>query len=214
MASPTVRGVISIVIVAIFLALTYNAFSSKGLSLLRIPPTKIGVSDSVLFANSRIDTHVTSTDSVATNDIKVIAPLHEQALRNPDSMKALVHAERENAVYNIITFNQMKRLLAAGRGVLLDARNEEDYRKGHIKGARNIPGQYPDAHFGELAELPRDTLVVIYCNNPECHLGRMLAEFMHVMGFKNMVLYDDGWDGWTKAGMPIDTTLGSSEVQQ
>jgi 3-mercaptopyruvate sulfurtransferase SseA len=30
---------------------------------------------------------------------------------------------------------------------------------------------------------------------------------MAVMEFKKMVLYDDGWDGWTKAGMPVDSTI-------
>jgi hypothetical protein len=26
------------------------------------------------------------------------------------------------------------------------------------------------------------------------------------MEFKNICLYDDGWDGWEKAKMPVDTT--------
>ena len=199
-----------ILLLSVVLALVYNTFSPKGLPLISVKPKKILVSDSALFSQPTPDTTRnvgTKSDTSTANQIKVIAPLHERALRNPDSMKAVVQAKKEETVYKIITLDQLKRLLKTRRGVLIDARSEEDYLKGHIKGAKNVFGQEPDKYFEPLVQIPRDTLVIIYCNNPECHLGRFLAEFMAVMEFKNIVLYDEGWDGWEKAKMPVDTAI-------
>jgi rhodanese-related sulfurtransferase len=106
----------------------------------------------------------------------------------------------------------MKRLMAEKHPLIFDARDTAAYRKGHVKGARNIVGQEAGNHFSEMVTIPRDTLIIIYCNNPECHLGRMLAEFMGAVGFTNLLLYDDGWDGWEKAKMPVDsTTVGTPQ---
>ncbi len=70
-----------------------------------------------------------------------------------------------------------------------------------------FPHSMPVNILPRLAVIPRDTLIIVYCSNSECPLGRSLAEFLGVMEFKNLLLYDDGWDGWQKAGMPVDTTV-------
>ena len=200
-----------IIALSLLLALVYNTFSPKGLPLIRTEPKKETVDDSVLFSQPARDSSQPGKgmpDSLRWKDIKVIAPLHEQALRHPDSVKAAVEKEREEKerIYKVITLDQLRRLLKSRRGVLFDARSEQDYLKGHIAGARNVPGEDPGKFFERFIPLPRDTLLIIYCNNPECHLGRSLAEFLSVMEFKNLVLYDEGWDGWEKAKMPVDTT--------
>jgi rhodanese-related sulfurtransferase len=56
-----------------------------------------------------------------------------------------------------------------------------------------------DQYFERFVTLPRDTLILIYCNNPECHLSRIVGDFLQVMGFSNMYHYDGGWDEWSKA---------------
>jgi rhodanese-related sulfurtransferase len=203
------REVLSIVVLAIVIGLAYNAFASKGLPLIAREPKKEAVPDSLLFPQPNIDSskpHAVANDTSAWKDIKVIAPLHQRALKNPDSMNVVVAKKEETPVYKTISLQQLQRLLAEHRGVLMDARNAEDYLKGHIKGARSVPAIEVERHFEEFAVLPRDTMVLIYCNNPDCHLGRSLAEFMGVMEFTKLLLYDDGWDGWVKANMPIDST--------
>ena len=196
------REILLIGFLSVLLAFTYNAFSGKSIPLIRKGVEKIGVSDSVLFGQSKMD------DSTHAPPVKVIAPLHERALANPDSMVKVVAAgKNDKDVYRIITLDQMKRVMAEQHPLIFDARDTAAYRKGHVKGARNIFGEEAGEHFEEMVLIPRDTLIVIYCNNPQCHLGRMLGEFMGAFGFTNLLLYDDGWDGWEKAKMPIDTTV-------
>ena len=204
------RDVLLIMSLAVIFAFVYNSFSAHGIPFLRVEPKTIGVSDSALFLHEPLKpagSDRQSTDTSVSSEVKVVAPLHERALRNADSMKAIVQSspETEN-VYRIITLEQLKRLRAQRRGLLFDARTAADYRISRIRGARNIPGEEAEDHFSDVADLPRDTLIIIYCNNTDCHLGRVLAEFLKVVDFKNVFLYNDGWDGWLKAKEPIDTS--------
>ncbi|HZY10201.1 MAG TPA: rhodanese-like domain-containing protein, partial [Bacteroidota bacterium] len=113
----------------------------------------------------------------------------------------------KDKTYNIISLTQLTRILSDGNAVVFDARKPEEFRQGHVHGARNIFGLEAEEHFEELVQIQRDTLIVIYCNNPECHLGPMLADFMHLLGFTKLYLYDGGWDGWIEAKMPIDSSM-------
>ncbi|MDI6766593.1 MAG: rhodanese-like domain-containing protein [Bacteroidota bacterium] len=207
-----VREIGVIILLSVFLALIYNTFSRKGIPLIRKEILKVSTADSILFSSpTRMDTSRSSigtSDTIPSppnSDAKVIAPLHEKAMRNLDSMAEL-YAGKRDPVFKIINLQQLKRLIAEGRGILFDARDPNEYRRGHIKNARSIPGLEADQHFNELISIPRDTLIIIYCNNTDCHLGHMLADFMHQLDFINIFLYDDGWDGWVEAKMPIDTT--------
>jgi rhodanese-related sulfurtransferase len=197
-SSSLFREIVKILLLSVCLALIYNGFSSRGIPLIRRETQKIAAVDSILFFSSIQD------DSM--KDVKVIAPLHERALRNPDSM-ANLYPKIQATPFKIISLAQFKKLLNEKRGVLLDARGTEEFKIGHINGARNIPALNVEQYFEKLVTIPRDTLVIIYCNNPECHLGQMLADFLKVMEFKNLLLYDDGWDGWIEAKMPVDTSF-------
>jgi rhodanese-related sulfurtransferase len=205
--SPLGSQVVQIVLLAVLLAFAYNSFSIKRIPLVRQEVVKIAVSDSELFHGQKSPLRDTSKSRPDTPGVKVIAPRHDSALAHADSSEAAPPVEENKDFYRIITLSQLNRLLAAGHYLLLDARDTAAYRKGHIKGARNMFGLATDQFFPELAPMARDTLTLIYCNNPDCHLGRMLGDFMHAIGFTNLYLYDDGWDGWEKAGMPIDSSL-------
>jgi rhodanese-related sulfurtransferase len=194
-----------IIVFAGVLAGVHNFFSSKSIPFIRAVAHNVTVSDSELFARGPISPADSGQNQGGKRDVRVIAPLHDKALARADS--GVVDSARSSAeqVYRIISITQLNQLLSAGHMLLIDARDSAAYRKGRIDGARNIFGLAADEHFAELAPMPRDTLVVIYCNNPECHLGRMLAEFMGAIGFKRLYLYDDGFDGWEKAKMPVDS---------
>ena len=59
-----------------------------------------------------------------------------------------------------ITIVELRNALEKGEAVLIDVRDESQYKSSHIKGARSIP-------LGEVArradELPHDKLIVTYC---------------------------------------------------
>ncbi|TAK65431.1 MAG: rhodanese-like domain-containing protein [Bacteroidetes bacterium] len=104
----------------------------------------------------------------------------------------------------VISLEQFTRLVQEKRTLILDAREPEEYSKGRVPGAINIPYLSVDQYFEKLAGYPRDTLVAIYCNNIMCPLGRGLAEFMVELEFKHLLLFEEGWDRWEREEMPIE----------
>lgn len=193
-----VREIFVIISLAVFLAVVYNAFSPKGIRLLRARSVDVAVHDSSLFVGAG----AASANSQATRIVTGVAPLHERAIKNPDSMAALFGGT-EN-VYRTVSLDQIRRLLEQKKALFFDARNAEDFRKGHIPGAWSIPALEMEGYFDTLMTLPSDTMAVVYCNGADCHLGRMLIDFLKELHFSNLYLYDDGWDGWERAELPVE----------
>jgi glyoxylase-like metal-dependent hydrolase (beta-lactamase superfamily II) len=86
--------------------------------------------------------------------------------------------------------------------LLLDVREREAFRAGHLPGARNIPR-------GELElradrELPDPTARIL----TYCQLGKvstLAAQTLRTMGFSRAVALDGGMEGWVKASYPLAT---------
>ncbi|MGA2623926.1 MAG: rhodanese-like domain-containing protein [Bacteroidota bacterium] len=193
-----VREALLVLLLSVFLALVYNAFSQKSLPLIRKPPVKIATADSALFSGKE-----KPADSISGSNPTVTPPLYERTRASRDSVAPPV-AKKKDAGYKVVTLDQVKRLLGESRGLFIDGREPDEYAKGHIRSARNIPYLEVDKHFEELVTIPRDTLIIIYCHNPECSLGRDLADFMSQMEFHNLYLYDKGWDEWVASGMAVE----------
>ena len=64
-------------------------------------------------------------------------------------------------MWYLISAADLERYLNEGRRMfLVDLRDRDAYRKSHILGAVNIPG---DELMERVCELPRDRLIVLYC---------------------------------------------------
>jgi rhodanese-related sulfurtransferase len=87
--------------------------------------------------------------------------------------------------------------------VLLDVRERDAFRAGHLPGARNIPR-------GELElradrELPDPTArIVTYCQLGK--ISTLAAQTLRTMGYTRTVALDGGLDAWTQAGRAIAVT--------
>lgn len=60
-----------------------------------------------------------------------------------------------------ITVVELRDLLAKNEAVVIDVRNESNYKAGHIRGAKLIPVAEVVNH---LDDLPKDKLIVTYCS--------------------------------------------------
>jgi rhodanese-related sulfurtransferase len=76
--------------------------------------------------------------------------------------------------------------------VLLDVREPDERATAHIEPSLHIP---MSAVSSRLAELPRDTPIVVYCH----HGGRsaMVAGFLEGEGFEGVVNLTGGIDRWS-----------------
>lgn len=85
-------------------------------------------------------------------------------------------------MFQIISMRQLEWHMANGtRMTLLDVREPEEFERGHLKGAWNIPLEELEERAGEL---PQDRPIAVYCmhGNRSLMAGRLLDEMgFHVM---------------------------------
>lgn len=85
--------------------------------------------------------------------------------------------------------------------LVLDVRPEEEYRAGHVPGARSIPvGQLA----ARLAELPRDATVVAYCRGPYCVMSFEALALLRSDGRRALRL-EEGVPDWRAEGRTVAT---------
>jgi rhodanese-related sulfurtransferase len=85
--------------------------------------------------------------------------------------------------------------------LVLDVRSTEDYAKGHIPGAKNIPlADLP----AKLSTLPKDKTLVTYCGNITCALAPKAAYKLAEAGFTNVMELFGGIQTWQDKGFPIE----------
>jgi rhodanese-related sulfurtransferase len=82
---------------------------------------------------------------------------------------------------------------------VIDVRAEEDYRKGHIPGAVNLPHE----RWRTLEGLSRDKTNVLYCYSMVCHLAATAAVEFAGAGFPVMEL-EGGFDEWQEHGLDVE----------
>ena len=96
---------------------------------------------------------------------------------------------------------ELKARLDAGEPlVLVDIRNADEYRRGHIEAAVNIVKKNLQHEIGGAVR-DLETPVVLYCpSGPgSARAGQVLCE----LGFANVSSLAGGFDGWVGSGLPI-----------
>jgi len=89
---------------------------------------------------------------------------------------------------------------------VIDVREPEDYRKGHIPGAISLPF----AEWKSLRGLRKDTLNVLYCYSEVCHLAASAAVEFAGNGYSVMKM-DGGFDAWKEHDLDIEREPAGSE---
>ena len=78
---------------------------------------------------------------------------------------------------------------------IVDARDAAQYAKEHIPGAINIDWRQAVAR---RAELPKDRMVVMYCNSGSLSAQAVFA--LRLLGYDNVKVLQDGIEGWKAKG--------------
>lgn len=99
---------------------------------------------------------------------------------------------------------QVKELSDTGEAVIIDARDRETFRKGHIRGAVSLPLGESDGLIPTLAgQIAKEKLLVVYCGGYDCHDSRLLGEKLLAAGFGQVFVYEGGFPEWRDAGHPV-----------
>ena len=88
--------------------------------------------------------------------------------------------------------------------IVLDARDPEDFREGHVPGAKSLPyDEFSDDSVFVLQDIPFDLEVITYCEGMNCSLAEDLADLLKEMGFLDVRVFAGGWEEWLENGMPV-----------
>jgi rhodanese-related sulfurtransferase len=103
--------------------------------------------------------------------------------------------------------DELLRRVRDGEVTVLDVRPVEEYRAGHIPGARSIPvSELKD----RLRELPKKREVVAYCRGPYCVMAIEAVELLRRNGFRAQRM-EQGVLEWRERGWRIEA--GTEEAR-
>lgn len=85
--------------------------------------------------------------------------------------------------------------------VVVDTRNRDDYRRGHIAGAINLlPNDIKNGSVGELEKHKAQPVIVVCANGMS---ARESAEHLFKAGFERVMVLKDGLAGWSGENLPL-----------
>lgn len=84
--------------------------------------------------------------------------------------------------------------------IVVDVRSGEDFKKGHILGARNIPVTKIDKGSFSSIENNKTTPIIMVCDSGTRSAGA--AKKLVTAGFENVSNLASGINGWTSASFP------------
>ena len=85
---------------------------------------------------------------------------------------------------------------------LVDVREEEEWRRGHLPGAVHLCKGIIERDI-ETALPALDTPLVLYCGGG--FRSALAADALQKMGYTRVASMDGGWREWTARGLPVST---------
>jgi molybdopterin/thiamine biosynthesis adenylyltransferase/rhodanese-related sulfurtransferase len=98
---------------------------------------------------------------------------------------------------------EVKQKLDRGEApLLLDVREKEEYRDGHLEGALSLPRGFLEIRVEEAVP-DHTTPIIAYCAGGTRSL--IAARTLREMGYENVTSMSGGFTGWKNAGLPFAT---------
>lgn len=106
-----------------------------------------------------------------------------------------------------MTAEELERRIENDDILVLDVRPAEEYRTGHIPGARSLP---IDQIEERLDELPEGREIVAYCRGPYCVYSDEAVRRLREEGREARRL-EEGLPDWLAGGRPVEVGIGETQ---
>lgn len=100
-----------------------------------------------------------------------------------------------------VSLDELRRRMRDGDVTVIDVRPEEEFRSGHIPGARSIPVAQLKRR---LSEIPKKKEVVAYCRGPYCVYSVEAVGILRKHGYRARRA-DEGLPEWRANSLPVAT---------
>jgi rhodanese-related sulfurtransferase len=101
-----------------------------------------------------------------------------------------------------ISADNAKALLDKGGVVFVDVREPDEFKAGHILGAKNIPRGTIEWMVPKKISDDKNASIVVYCEHGS--RGALATYTLVRMGYKNVKNLEGGRADWVKAGCPVE----------
>lgn len=107
---------------------------------------------------------------------------------------------------HFITTKQLKQKIDDHEDfALVEVLGPETFAEFHLPHAINVPVDDTFEENIQKAVPDKNKLVVVYCRDIECHASAKAVRRMELLGYKNILEYHNGKDGWKAAGLPVES---------
>jgi rhodanese-related sulfurtransferase len=104
----------------------------------------------------------------------------------------------------LITRDELKAEIAAGKVTVVDALGESYWAQQHLPGAIFLVADDVDAQASRV--LPnKGAAIVTYCSNTACPNSGQVAAKLEGLGYRNVRKYAEGIQDWVEAGLPVES---------
>ena len=107
-----------------------------------------------------------------------------QGIKQLQAQQAIIWTNREN-------------------GIFVDIRSADEYRKGHVSGAKSLPQQQIKDNKVHAIEKFKDAPIVLVCNTG--HTAISVAKSLQEQGFNQVAVLAGGMNAWRNDKLPIAT---------
>ncbi len=126
-----------------------------------------------------------------------------------DQDKRVISAQAKDEIHDsrlVIDNIKIAKLSYDGdKTLFVDARSNDDYNEGHIKGAISLPVGEFDERVGNLLDYySPDQSIITYCSGRTCEDSHRLAQMLIDLGYENVSIMIDGFPGWKENGYPVE----------
>ena len=179
--------------VGIVMAFAANSLSRQGLTLNRdyFPSARQGSIGTVSVAGSSSGSG--STNSPSPLEL-VASQLRQEGLGLADGNRASTFFKDPRYAQGLIVF--------------VDARDDEQYQRGHIPGAYQLDYYHPASYLGVVLPVCQTAeQILVYCNGGDCEDSKHTAIFLRDAGVpaSKLFVYLGGISEWATNGLPVET---------
>ncbi|HKQ76674.1 MAG TPA: rhodanese-like domain-containing protein [Blastocatellia bacterium] len=121
-----------------------------------------------------------------------------QATTTAASSPAASTAQTAESKVPRVSVDELKKLMAEQKVVVVDVRGADAYNSAHIKGSINLPLDKINA--GEFTALPRDKRIITYCSCGAEHSSAVASVALEKAGFKDGATLLGGTHAWEQSG--------------
>ena len=129
----------------------------------------------------------------------------ELKTKKPPNVKKEYSIDKEEGFAEPIAINLEQTYMLYQRGIIfIDARDESEFKSGHIKNSINLPVYKFHNFKNVLSRISKSQTIVCYCEGNDCDLSKQLSSKLFSLGYRNNYIFIGGWEQWKSAGYPVE----------